>query len=75
MPFEYLQLLRSSQADSLNNWQQPPCQCQHKSTALTNDAVSLVQMVGVANAVGMEVREAGQPHSGVSVREGEGDAV
>lgn len=43
---------------------------------LTNDAVSLIQLLCVANApVGMEVCEPGQPHSGVHVREGEGDAV
>lgn len=48
----------------------------HKSTRLTDDAVPLVQLVGVAKAtVGMEVCEAGQPHSGVRVREWEGDAV
>lgn len=48
----------------------------HKSTRLTNDAVPRVQLVGVAKAtVGMEVCEAGQPHSGVRVQEGEGDAV
>lgn len=47
-----------------------------KSKGLTNDAVSLVQLVGGAHAaVGVEVGEAGQPHSGVRVREGEGDAV
>lgn len=48
----------------------------HKSTRLTDDAVPLVQLVGVAKAsVGVEVCEAGQPHSGVRVCEREGDAV
>lgn len=48
----------------------------HESTGLTNDAVPLVQLVGVAKAtVGMEACEAGQPHSRVRVCEREGDAV
>lgn len=53
-----------------------PCLKPAGQRRLTNDAVPGVELRGVAKAtVGMEVREAGQPHPSVRVREGEGDAV
>lgn len=45
-------------------------------TLLTNNAVSLIELEGVAKtAMGMEMCKACQPHSSVCVCEGEGDTV